>query len=475
MVNILWGTGLSGKINFSFWKSVKKKPDYFCCNDETLWGTKFFSEVSVISPNKLAEIAKNEEVTVYVTSYAIFDISKQLIVLGVKKENIVWVQYPYLNEYESFYDELKTKAHDYESIANFDRELGYYFELTYGTVLGGAQAWLYDEQKLLVKYGIKSINILPSDVPCNEIDLWGNCVKLERSPSKSLYLETLRYLLKGKLSSFISMTVCESFVAACSAKQILGSKFQNIAVVHADYLPFYECYSNNISNIDYIYVISNKIEKELLARNVPASKIKRLNWKVNFNFIERTYSLCNELKIVYFGRINLFQKRCDKLFDLVKKLVIAKIPFKLHIAGSGDYESTLRQNLVDNALIDYVSFDGVISKSDVEKYLSDKDIFVSVSDFEGHSISQYESIAAGCVPVIFDVSGADDDVTDGYNGFLIKDNSIDSMVNRISYLSLNRENLALFGKRGREMVKRRNSVEDPFITLYKELKSNQSC
>ena len=271
------------------------------------------------------------------------------------------------------------------------------------------------------------------------------------------------------------MTVCESFVAACSAKQILGSKFQNIAVVHADYLPFYECYSNNISNIDYIYVISNKIEKELLARNVPASKIKRLNWKVNFNFIERTYSLCNELKIVYFGRINLFQKRCDKLFDLVKKLVIAKIPFKLHIAGSGDYESTLRQNLVDNALIDYVSFDGVISKSDVEKYLSDKDIFVSVSDFEGHSISQYESIAAGCVPVIFDVSGADDDVTDGYNGFLIKDNSIDSMVNRISYLSLNRENLALFGKRGREMVKRRNSVEDPFITLYKELKSNQSC
>ena len=66
-------------------------------------------------------------------------------------------------------------------------------------------------------------------------------------------------------------------------------------------------------------------------------------------------------------------------------------------------------------------------------------------------------------------------VTDDYNGFLIKDNSIDSMVNRISYLSLNRENLALFGKRGREMVKRRNSVEDPFITLYKELKSNQSC
>ena len=78
MKNIFWGTSLSGKINLDFWISVNKLPDYFCCNDQCMWGT-YFHDILVISPNELEKIIHKEDVYVYVTSYALTQIKEQLI------------------------------------------------------------------------------------------------------------------------------------------------------------------------------------------------------------------------------------------------------------------------------------------------------------------------------------------------------------------------------------------------------------
>ena len=50
------------------------------------------------------------------------------------------------------------------------------------------------------------------------------------------------------------------------------------------------------------------------------------------------------------------------------------------------------------------------------------------------------------VPVITDVSGARDDVMDGYNGFVVPVGDLDALVDRICVLSYNREELEYIGK-----------------------------
>lgn len=77
---------------------------------------------------------------------------------------------------------------------------------------------------------------------------------------------------------------------------------------------------------------------------------------------------------------------------------------------------------------------------------------VSCSEWEGHSISQSEAMAAGAVPVITDVSGARDDVADGYNGYIVDVGDLDTMADKIEYLYHNRDTLAQMGQRAHDTI-----------------------
>ena len=77
---------------------------------------------------------------------------------------------------------------------------------------------------------------------------------------------------------------------------------------------------------------------------------------------------------------------------------------------------------------------------------------ISCSEYEGHSISQSEAMAEGAVPVITDVSGAEDDVTDGYNGFIVAVGDVETMADKISCLYYNRDMLERMGERAHETI-----------------------
>ncbi len=70
---------------------------------------------------------------------------------------------------------------------------------------------------------------------------------------------------------------------------------------------------------------------------------------------------------------------------------------------------------------------------------------LSCSDIEGHSISQSEAMSAGAVPIITDVSGARDDVTEGYNGFIVGVGELEKMADKICFLYNNRKELEKMG------------------------------
>ena len=95
---------------------------------------------------------------------------------------------------------------------------------------------------------------------------------------------------------------------------------------------------------------------------------------------------------------------------------------------------------------------------------------ISCSEWEGHSISQSEAMAAGAVPVITDVSGARDDVTDGYNGFVVPVGDIDALADRICFLYHNRNEIEQLGKHAHEVIYERQKEMNQVTFWNKVLK-----
>ena len=72
-------------------------------------------------------------------------------------------------------------------------------------------------------------------------------------------------------------------------------------------------------------------------------------------------------------------------------------------------------------------------------------------------------MAEGAVPVITDVSGARDDVTDGYNGYVVDVGDIDALADRIQELYLDRDKLKQMSIRAHDTIRKRQKDMDQAV------------
>ena len=86
---------------------------------------------------------------------------------------------------------------------------------------------------------------------------------------------------------------------------------------------------------------------------------------------------------------------------------------------------------------------GPLSNSAVDNLLAESDVFVLTSDFEGLPLSLLEAMAAGCVPVVYDIkSGVRDAIENGANGFLVPHGDVIALARIIADLDANRMRLS---------------------------------
>lgn len=145
-------------------------------------------------------------------------------------------------------------------------------------------------------------------------------------------------------------------------------------------------------------------------------------------------------------------KRLDLVVDVAESLKNRGIHFKMEIAGIGTYEDTLRREISCRGLSGQVEMKGLVDNKNIRRFWSQQDIYLSCSDREGHSISQSEAMAMGAVPIVTDVSGAEDDVKTGYNGYIVPLQDVDKIVSHIEYLYQNRELLQIMGSRSHDFI-----------------------
>jgi glycosyltransferase involved in cell wall biosynthesis len=207
------------------------------------------------------------------------------------------------------------------------------------------------------------------------------------------------------------------------AAMLRNPKPQNrvIGIAHTDEKAYYDIMTYYEPIISKFIAVSDQIHQRLV-QLMPQRQydIIRLSYPVPRRVAKaRSNDHRHTLRIGYAGRIQNYQKRILDLQDLAAHLSQCSGHYRFEIAGDGTHLQQLKNFFNDNHFDNVtVNFHGLLDSEAIASLWSSVDIGILFSSHEGLSISMIESMAAGCVQVLTNVSGVGDTVTPGINGFV---------------------------------------------------------
>jgi glycosyltransferase involved in cell wall biosynthesis len=164
------------------------------------------------------------------------------------------------------------------------------------------------------------------------------------------------------------------------------------------------------------------------------------------------------LRILYLGRIQQEQKRVRLFPQILQALVASGIPFHWTVAGEGPERAFLQAAMRSAAPAQTVSFPGKIQYADVPRVLSEHNLFLLASDYEGLPLSLLEAMARGLVPVVSDLPSGVCEVVDSTTGKLVPPDNVSGYAEAIIWLHFHGEEMGLLSHNAREAVRHKFSV-----------------
>lgn len=225
--------------------------------------------------------------------------------------------------------------------------------------------------------------------------------------------------------------------------------------------------------VDQIVALSTETSRNLQAWGFPASRIE-----VIFNGVDMAKFTgqenvpefhsrlpANRPLLVTVGRL-VPAKGYDLLLSAWASITAGSSQGTLVILGDGPLRQDLEADARDHGLEGRVIFAGL--SRDIPGWLAHADIYVSSSRTEGMSNALLEAIASGLPVVATRVGGAEDVVTHGENGLLVKPGEAGELQRAMERL-LKDEDLRLrMGRSGRSRAQREFAIE-PITTRYEDL------
>ncbi len=201
--------------------------------------------------------------------------------------------------------------------------------------------------------------------------------------------------------------------------------------------------------------VSEDMKQKLIAQGIDGGKIFVIYNGVDANRFK--YSTKEDIeipiKLVFVGRLAL-QKGVVYLIEALKALNPAH--FTLTIVGDGILSDEVKAKVVAYELSN-VTFLGFIK--DVQPILSEHDVFVAPSLWEGLPISFIEAMSMSMPVIATTVGGIPELIIDGKGGYLCEPANPKALADAITKLVNEPEQLIAFGKFNRQRVEEYFTVE----------------
>lgn len=186
---------------------------------------------------------------------------------------------------------------------------------------------------------------------------------------------------------------------------------------------------------DVIIVPSNWVKKSFLKMGFPDQRIfvipygLELNVKFQRNrIIEKKITVNKKVKIVSVGQIT-FRKGQIYLIEAVNKLI--KLGYNLELTLIGYLDPLYKKILMKKGLVNAFNYIPHIENENIVNFLSQFDLFILPSIEDGFSIAVSEALSAGLPVITTYTTGASDLIQEGINGYIIKPQSTESIINAV--------------------------------------------
>ena len=215
---------------------------------------------------------------------------------------------------------------------------------------------------------------------------------------------------------------------------------------------------NSQSVLDVVHNLDKVPRRKLVQINNPIL-FKDLNYYPQ-NKIE------DEFRILMVSRLEPV-KNIEGVLHVLKRIKISTdLNVKLIIAGSGQSESALKQQVQDLGMENQVTFLGFIH--DPYPHLINADLYILNSHSEGFSNSLVEAMYSKTPSLSTDVGAAPEIIEDGIHGFLTPTNDEEALYEKLkTIISLPKEKLQEIGRAGHEKIVKNYSLENHVNELMK--------
>lgn len=155
---------------------------------------------------------------------------------------------------------------------------------------------------------------------------------------------------------------------------------------------------------------------------------------------------------IVFGKIaRLFHLKGHEYVFAAARRVIEHVPTaKFLMVGDGLLRDAFEAQIAHSELAGRIVFTGLVSPSEIPKYLSAMDVLVHASLREGLARALPQALIAGKPAISFDIDGAREVVINGATGCLVPACDVDRLAKAMIELGLSADQRHAFGHEGRQ-------------------------
>lgn len=196
-------------------------------------------------------------------------------------------------------------------------------------------------------------------------------------------------------------------------------------------------YVDEVLLSDYFFAPSQIVKKSLIYAGAHEENIFLIPYGVDLKKFSYKQKVIHSLplKMIYVGQIS-YRKGIHHLLEAVKN--IGGNYVNLILAGSYNPKSDLYLNYKD---VSNIHFLGFITRDILEKYYQDSDVFIFPTLGEGYGLVVLESLSTGTPVITSDLAGGNDIIKDGYNGYVFEAGNNVDMINKLSIILNNMDQL----------------------------------